>query len=110
MPRRMLIRTYAHYGRWIKLAWGKVLRSYCGLGPLRRKARNLDKSDLHPGPDVLQGHRCIAEHDDGQWNEQLGASGSSAGGSSSGGAGAPPSIPNAPCDNGFPMDAWGDCN
>jgi hypothetical protein len=33
---------------------------------------NLDKSDLHPGPDVLQRHRCIAEHDDGQWNEQLG--------------------------------------
>ena len=69
-------------------------------------AWNLDKSDLHPGPDVLQGHRCIAERDDGQWNEQLGASGSSAGGSSSGGAGAPPSIPNAPYGNGFPMDAW----
>jgi hypothetical protein len=35
-------------------------------------ARNLDKSDLHPGPDVLQRHRCDAEHDDGQWNERLG--------------------------------------
>jgi hypothetical protein len=34
--------------------------------------RNLDKSDLHPGPDVLQRHRCVAEHNDGQWNEQLG--------------------------------------
>ena len=38
--------------------------------------------------------------------------GSSSGGSSSGGAGAggPTSIPNAPCGDGFPMDAWGDCN
>jgi hypothetical protein len=33
---------------------------------------DLDKSNLHPGPDVLQRHRCNAEHDDGQWNEQLG--------------------------------------
>jgi len=33
---------------------------------------DLDKSDLHPGPDVLQRHRCDAKHDDGQWNEQLG--------------------------------------
>src|SRR5580693_2964023 len=38
--------------------------------------------------------------------------GSSSGGSSSGGAGAggATSIPNAPCGDGFPMDAWGDCN
>jgi hypothetical protein len=34
---------------------------------------DLDKSNLHPGPDVLQRHRCDAKHDDGQWNEQLGA-------------------------------------
>ena len=33
---------------------------------------NLDKPDLHPGPNLLQRHRCIAEHDDRQWNEQLG--------------------------------------
>ena len=40
------------------------------------------------------------------------SSGGSAGGSSSGGAGAgaPASIPNAPCGNGFPIDAWGGCN
>ena len=38
--------------------------------------------------------------------------GSSSGGSSSAGAGAgaPPSIPNAPCGDGSPMDAWGECN
>ena len=35
---------------------------------------------------------------------------SSGGGSSSGGASAPPSIPNAPCGDGFPIDAWGGCN
>jgi hypothetical protein len=40
-------------------------------------ARNLDKSDLHAGPDVLQRHRCVAEYDDDwqwddwQWNEQF---------------------------------------
>jgi len=33
--------------------------------------RNLDKSDLHPGLDVLQRHRCVAEHDYERWNEQL---------------------------------------
>jgi hypothetical protein len=33
---------------------------------------DLGKSDLHPGPDVLQRHRCDAKHDDGQWNERLG--------------------------------------
>src|ERR1700730_1896053 len=38
------------------------------------------------------------------------SSGSSGGGSSSGGAGAPPSIPNAPCGDGFPIDAWGGGN
>lgn len=40
------------------------------------------------------------------------SSGGSGGGSSSGGAGAgaPPSIPNAPCGDGSPMDAWGECN
>lgn len=79
--------------------------------------RNLDKSDLHPGLDVLQRHRCVAEHDYERWNEQLDVERrfgwrSSSGGSSSGGAGAggPTSIPNAPCGDGFPMDAWGDCN
>jgi hypothetical protein len=36
--------------------------------------------------------------------------GSSGGGSSGAGAGAPASIPNAPCGDGFPIDAWGDCN
>ena len=37
--------------------------------------------------------------------------GSSGGGSSNGGAGAAaPAIPNAPCGDGFPMDAWGACN
>jgi hypothetical protein len=37
--------------------------------------------------------------------------GGSGGGSSSGGAGAAaPAIPNAPCGDGFPMDAWGECN
>ena len=30
---------------------------------------DLDKSDLHPGPDLLQRHRGDAKHDDGQWNE-----------------------------------------
>ena len=39
------------------------------------------------------------------------SSGGSGGGSSSGGAGAAaPAIPNAPCGDGFPMDAWGECN
>ena len=38
----------------------------------RPNARNLYKSDLHSGPDVLQRHWCVAEHDDGQWNEQFG--------------------------------------
>jgi hypothetical protein len=34
--------------------------------------RDLDKSDLHPGPDVLQRHRWVAEHDYERWNERLG--------------------------------------
>ena len=38
------------------------------------------------------------------------SSGGSGGGGSSGGAGAPPSIPNARCGDGFPIDAWGGCN
>jgi hypothetical protein len=40
------------------------------------------------------------------------SSGGAGGGSSSGGAGAgaPPSIPNALCGDGSPMDAWGECN
>ena len=36
--------------------------------------------------------------------------GSSGSGSSGVGAGGPLSIPNAPCGDGFPIDAWGDCN
>jgi hypothetical protein len=36
--------------------------------------------------------------------------GGAGGGSSSGGVSATPSIPNAPCGDGFPMDAWGECN
>ena len=41
-----------------------------------------------------------------------GSGGSGSGGASlSGGAGAAaPAIPNAPCGDGFPMDAWGECN
>lgn len=38
------------------------------------------------------------------------SSGGSGGGSSGGGAGTTPAIPNAPCGDGFPMDAWGECN
>jgi hypothetical protein len=38
------------------------------------------------------------------------SSSASGGGSSGAGAGAPPSIPNAPCGDGFPIDAWGGCN
>ena len=33
--------------------------------------RNLDKSDLHPGLDVLQRHRRVAAHDYERWSEQL---------------------------------------
>jgi hypothetical protein len=32
-------------------------------------ARNFDKSDLHSGRGVLQRHRCVDKHDDGQWSE-----------------------------------------
>jgi hypothetical protein len=40
-----------------------------------------------------------------------GGSGGGSSSSSSGGAGAAaPSIPNAPCGDGSPMDAWGECN
>jgi hypothetical protein len=40
-----------------------------------------------------------------------GSGGSNSGsGSSSGGAGATPSVPNTPCGDGFPVDAWGGCN
>ena len=35
-------------------------------------ARDLDKSNLHPGPDLLQRHRCNDKHDDGRWSERLG--------------------------------------
>jgi hypothetical protein len=50
-------------------------RNVLGVGNVRfgTNARNVDKSALHPGPDVLQRHRCVAEYDDGQWNEQFGA-------------------------------------
>jgi hypothetical protein len=33
---------------------------------------DLDESDLHPGSDVLQRHRCNTKHDDERWNGQLG--------------------------------------
>jgi hypothetical protein len=36
--------------------------------------------------------------------------GSSGGASSGGGAGATPAVPNTPCGDGFPVDAWGGCN
>jgi hypothetical protein len=36
--------------------------------------------------------------------------GSSSGASSGGGAGATPAVPNTPCGDGFPVDAWGGCN
>jgi uncharacterized membrane protein YgcG len=37
--------------------------------------------------------------------------GSSGGGSSGGGAGSTtPAIPNSPCGDGMPIDAWGGCN
>jgi hypothetical protein len=36
--------------------------------------------------------------------------GSSGGSSSGGGAGATPAVPNSPCGDGFPVDAWGGCN
>jgi hypothetical protein len=36
--------------------------------------------------------------------------GSSSGGSSGGGAASTPAIPNSPCGDGMPMDAWGTCN
>ena len=38
------------------------------------------------------------------------SSGSSGGGSSGAGAGGPPAVPNSPCGDGFPIDAWGGCN
>ena len=38
----------------------------------RPNARNLDKSGLHSGPDILQRHRCLAQHDDGRCDGQLG--------------------------------------
>jgi hypothetical protein len=43
-----------------------------GCVRLGANSRDLGKSDLHPGPDVLQRHRCDAKHDDGRWNERLG--------------------------------------
>jgi uncharacterized membrane protein YgcG len=36
--------------------------------------------------------------------------GSSSGGSSGGGASSTPAIPNSPCGDGMPVDAWGTCN
>jgi hypothetical protein len=36
--------------------------------------------------------------------------GSSGGASSGGGAAATPAVPNTPCGDGFPVDAWGGCN
>ena len=51
----------------------------------RPNARKLDKSDPHSGPHVLQRHRCVDEHDDGQV-ERVAASASS-GGSGGGGFG-----------------------
>ena len=71
-------RKYFHYTNlrppWVANSTGLGARQ-CDLtgGCVRFGAngRNLDKSDLHPGPDVLQRHRCVAEHDYERWNEQL---------------------------------------
>ena len=72
-------RKYFHYTNlrppWVANSIGLGARQ-CDLtvGCVRFGAngRNLDKSDLHPGPDVLQRHRWVTEHYDGQWNEQFG--------------------------------------
>ena len=71
-------RKYFHYTNlrppWVANSIGLGARQ-CDLtvGCVRFGAngRNLDKSDLHPGLDVLQRHRCVAEHDYERWNEQL---------------------------------------
>src|SRR5580704_1359323 len=66
-----IIRTYAHHG-W-RIVSGLGLGSVILLWAVSASAhgRILDKSDLHPGLDVLQRHRCVAEHDYERWNEQL---------------------------------------
>ena len=72
-------RKYFHYTNlrppWVANSIGLGARQ-CDLtvGCVRfgANARNLDKSDLHSGPHVLQRHRCVDEHDDGQSNERLG--------------------------------------
>jgi len=60
---------------WIAVVACGARGPYCvvvgDVSSSRPNARNLDKLGLHSGLDVLQRHRRVDEHDDGQWNEWL---------------------------------------
>lgn len=43
-------------------------------------------------------------------NSSASSSSSSSSATGGSGSGAPPAIPNSPCGDGFPTDAWGECN
>jgi hypothetical protein len=113
-----IIRTCAHHGRRIILGLGQgsvillwaVSASAQTLGTSTSQTCAQDPtycSDTGASPSTTTGSGASSSASSGS-----SGNGSSGGGSSSGGAGAgaPPSIPNAPCGDGFPIDAWGGCN
>ena len=108
-----IIRTCVHYGRRIisRLGQGSMIFVWAVSASAQTPGTSTSQvctqdptycSDTGAGPSTTTGSGTSSSA----------SSGGSGGASSSGGAGAdaPPSIPNAPCGDGFPMDAWGACN
>ncbi len=105
-----ILRTYVRYGRRIisRLGQGSVILVWAvsasaqTAGTSTSQVCNQDPtycSDTGASPSTTTGIGTSSS-----------ASSGGAGGGSGARAGAPPSIPNAPCGDGFPIDAWGDCN
>ena len=106
-----IIRTSAHHGRRIILGLGQG--SVLLLWAVSASAQTAGTSTSQictQDPTYCSDTAASPSTTTASGTSSSALSGGSGGGSSGAGAGAPPSIPNAPCGDGFPIDAWGGCN
>ena len=107
-----IIRTCVHYGRRIisRLGQGSMILVWAVSASAQTPGTST--SQVCTQDPAYCSDTGASSTTTGSGTSSSASSGGSGGGSSSGGAGAgaPPSIPNAPCGDGFPMDAWGACN
>ena len=103
--------TYVHYGRRIisRLRQGTVILLWAVSASAQTPGTSTSQTCTQD-PAYCSDTGATPSTTTGSGTSSSASSGGSGGGSSSGGGGAPPSIPNAPCGDGFPMDAWGDGN